>query len=70
MRLNWKKLTVNFVYSATVSTWINLPVDGYVCEECKENEFQCFESGRCLASEVRCNDRIDCADGSDELGCS
>ncbi|XP_053401388.1 uncharacterized protein LOC128557644 isoform X2 [Mercenaria mercenaria] len=36
---------------------------------CSYNQFQCF-NGTCIPYSLRCNGKINCADGSDELFCS
>ena len=35
---------------------------------CHDDQFTC-NSGQCIASELRCNRRYDCDDGSDERDC-
>lgn len=48
--------------------------DNRTCEEpktpvpCLISEFQC-KSGKCIFTDFRCDNRLDCPDGSDEEGC-
>lgn len=37
-------------------------------EDCQANEFRCGD-GTCINSELKCNRKYDCQDGSDELSC-
>ena len=36
---------------------------------CNYGEFQCIESGKCINASMRCDNRLDCDDGSDEVDC-
>lgn len=36
--------------------------------DCQANEFRCGD-GTCINSELKCNRKYDCHDGSDELSC-
>ena len=35
---------------------------------CAANQFQC-KSGQCLKNVTRCNKKVECKDGTDEIGC-
>jgi len=39
-------------------------------QECKEDEFACEHSDKCISWAKRCDGRVDCADASDETDCS
>ena len=36
---------------------------------CDYGDFQCTASGRCIDPSQRCDNRLDCDDGSDESDC-
>ena len=36
---------------------------------CNYGDFQCSASGRCIEASMRCDNRLDCDDGSDEAEC-
>ena len=36
---------------------------------CDYGDFQCIESGNCIDASMRCDNRLDCDDGSDEADC-
>lgn len=38
--------------------------------ECSEDQFACLDGKNCLPKSWKCDNRKDCQDGSDELGCS
>jgi len=40
-----------------------------VCTACRAGMFRCL-NGRCLQGHVRCDQRDNCIDNSDELNCS
>ncbi|XP_015791773.1 low-density lipoprotein receptor-related protein 2 [Tetranychus urticae] len=47
-------------------------IDGYTCElerHCAPSLFSCDNDRTCLIPELRCDHRIDCQDGTDEIGC-
>jgi len=41
-----------------------------LCSACRDDQFRCADSGRCLSAAAdRCNDINDCGDHSDEQDC-
>ena len=39
------------------------------CSACRNDEFACRLSGQCVAGWTLCDSKIDCSDGTDEIGC-
>ena len=37
--------------------------------ECGADEFTCMTNGQCIPLTTKCDQRIDCSDGSDEKAC-
>lgn len=37
---------------------------------CKEDEFRCISTGRCIPSTWQCDRTVDCLDHSDETDCA
>ena len=40
------------------------------CPDCGDDYFQCKSTHVCLHRYLRCNGKVDCADGTDETNCT
>ena len=47
------------------------PIENFIqaSQTCQPNQFQCTDFSRCLSGEHYCDNRTQCADGSDEQDC-
>jgi len=42
----------------------------HVCAACREDQFKCHNTGRCIPASAVCDNNNDCGDWSDQLNCS
>lgn len=51
--------------SSKFQRFANLDID----EECDDDSFICTNNNKCIPDYKRCNEKLDCDDGSDEKNC-
>ena len=70
MKQNLKPMKESLIYNYLFTIFLVLFC--FFCatsSDCGDNYFQCPSSRVCLHRYLRCNGKVDCADGTDEVNC-